>query len=78
MVKNLPTMREPVVRFLGWEDPPEKGMATYSSILACRVSCTEEPGRQKSMGSPRVEHDWATNTFTLAGGKGRGREEETY
>ena len=57
MVKNLPTMRETGVRFLGWEDPQEKGMATYSSILACSVLCTEEPGRQKSMGSPRVEHD---------------------
>ena len=26
---------------LGWEDPLEKGMATYSSILAWRISWTE-------------------------------------
>ena len=33
LVKNLPTMRETWVRSLGWEDPPEKGKATHSSIL---------------------------------------------
>ena len=36
-VKNLPAMRETWVRFLGWEDPLEKGMATHSSILAWRI-----------------------------------------
>ena len=34
LVKNLPAMRETWVRSLGWEDPLEKGKATYSSILA--------------------------------------------
>ena len=34
MVKNLPAMHETWVRSLGREDPPEKGMATRSSILA--------------------------------------------
>ena len=33
MVKNLPAIRETSVRFLGWKDPLEEGMATYSSIL---------------------------------------------
>ena len=33
-VKNLPAMSETWVRPLGWEDPLEEGMATYSSILA--------------------------------------------
>ena len=33
-VKHLPTMRETWVRSLGWKDPLEKEMATYSSILA--------------------------------------------
>ena len=33
MVKNLPAMQETPVRFLGWEDPLEKGGATRSSIL---------------------------------------------
>ena len=34
MVKNLPAVQESRVQFLGQEDPLEKGMATYSSILA--------------------------------------------
>ena len=34
MVKNLPPMQETWVISLGWEGPLEKGMATYSSILA--------------------------------------------
>ena len=33
-VENPPVVRETWVRSLGWEDPPEKGMATHSSILA--------------------------------------------
>ena len=33
MVKILPAIQETPVRFLGWEDPLEKGMATHSSIL---------------------------------------------
>ena len=52
MVKNLPAMQETWVRPLGWEDPMEKGMATHSSILAWKMSWTEEPGRLQSMGSP--------------------------
>ena len=43
MVK--PTMREAWVPSLGWEDPLEKAMATYSSTLAWKISWTEEPGR---------------------------------
>ena len=35
-------MQETPVRFLGWEDPLEKGMATYSSILAWRILWTKE------------------------------------
>ena len=31
-VKNLPAMQEMQVRYLGWEDPLEKEMATHSSI----------------------------------------------
>ena len=39
-------------------------LATHSSILAWRISWTEEPGLQ-SMGMQRDRHDWATNTFTF-------------
>ena len=60
MVKNLPAMQETQVWSLGREDPLEKGMATYSSILAWRISWTEEPGGLESMGLQRVGHDWAT------------------
>ena len=35
----------------------EKGMATHSSILAWRISWTEEPGGLQSMGSLGVRHD---------------------
>ena len=42
--KNLPAMEETWVQCLGVEDPLEKEMATYSSILAWRIPWTEEPG----------------------------------
>ena len=38
LVKNLPVMQETWVQSLGWEDPQEKGMTTYSSILAWRIT----------------------------------------
>ena len=57
MVKNLPAMQENWVRSLGWEDPLEKGMATYFNILACRIPWTEDPGTLQSMGSQRVRHE---------------------
>ena len=56
MVKNPPTMRETWIRSLGGEDPLEKEMANYSSILAWRIPWTEEPGGLQSMGSHRVRH----------------------
>ena len=37
----------------------EGGMATHSSILAWRISGTEEPSGLPSMGSHRVGHDWS-------------------
>ena len=42
-------MEETWVQFLGQEDPLEESMATYSSILAWRVTWTEEPGLLLSM-----------------------------
>ena len=55
VVKNPPAERRKCKRprFDPWvgEDPLEKGMATYSSILAWRISWTEEPGGLQSMGS---------------------------
>ena len=49
LVKNPPAMQETWVQFLGWEDPLEKEMAAHSSILAWRISWTEEPGRLQPM-----------------------------
>ena len=43
-VKDLLAMQEMWVRFPGWEDPLEEGMATYSNNLAWRLPWTEEPG----------------------------------
>ena len=39
------------------EDPLEKEMAPYSSILAWEILWMEEPGRLQSVGSQRVGHD---------------------
>ena len=57
LVKNLPPVRETWVQSLGWEDPLEKEMATHSSILAWKISWTEEPGGLQSMGLQRVVHN---------------------
>ena len=37
LTKHLPAMQETWVRFLGWEDPLEKGKATHFNILAWRI-----------------------------------------
>ena len=50
-LKHLPGMQETWVRSLGQEDSLEKGMATHSSILAWRISRTEEPSGLQSTGS---------------------------
>ena len=60
MAKNSPPMQETQTKSLGWEDPPEEGMATHSSILAWGIPWREEPGGLQSMGSQRVGHDLAT------------------
>ena len=57
MVKNLPEVWKTQVQSLGQEDPLEKAMAIYSSILVWRIPWTEEPGEPQSMGSQRVGHN---------------------
>ena len=61
MAKNLPLIQETRVQSLGWEDPLEKEMAAYSSILAWKIPWMEEPGRLQSMGLQRVGHDLVTS-----------------
>ena len=51
LVKNLPAMQETLVQFLAQEDFLEKGINTHSSILAWRITRTEELDRLQSMGS---------------------------
>ena len=63
MVKNLPIMQASQVQTLGQEDPPEKKMATHSSILAWRIPWTEKPSRLQSIVSQRVGQNWETNTM---------------
>ena len=57
MVKSLPAVWETWVPYLGREDPPEKEMATHSTILAWKIPWMEEPDRLQFMGSQRVGHD---------------------
>ena len=57
VVKNPPAMQETWIQSLDWEDPLEKGMTTYSSILAWRIPWTEERHRIHFMESQRVGHD---------------------
>ena len=45
------------VQSLGREDTLEKGMATYSSILAWRIPWTEGLDGLQFMGLQRVRHD---------------------
>ena len=62
VVKNLSAMQEMQemwFRSLGWEDPLEEEMASHSSVLAWRISQTEEPGWLQSMGLQRVGYDRA-------------------
>ena len=61
-VKNLSAMQETQVPSLGQEDPLEKGMATHSSILACRIPWTE--AGYSPWGHKKSQYDWATDTFT--------------
>ena len=54
LVKNPPAMQETQVRSLGEEDSLEKEMATHSTVLAWRISWTEELGGLQSTGLQRV------------------------
>ena len=52
LIKILPPMQETTVRFLGREDPLEKGQDTHSNILAWRI-----PWTILSVRSQRIGHD---------------------
>ena len=55
---------------MGWENPLEKEMATYSSILAWEIPWTEEPGslaytHTHTHTHTRVRHDLETKTIKV-------------
>ena len=58
LIKNPPAIARMQVQSLGQEDPPEKEMATHSSIFAWK-SCTEEPG-YSPWGHKRVGQELVT------------------
>ena len=65
-VKNLPAMWETQVLSLGRGDPLEKGMATHSSILAWRISWTEEPGGYSPWGLKESDTTQGLTLFSLS------------
>ena len=49
----MPAMQETQVQSLGWEDPLQEEMATYSSTSAWEIPWTEESGGLQSMESQK-------------------------
>ena len=60
VIKKLSPKQEMQVQSLSQEDPLEKEMTTYSSILAWEFPWTEEPVRLQYLGSQKVRHNFAT------------------
>ena len=54
MIKILPAMQKNQVQFLNQEDPLEKEMINHSSILAWKISWTEEPDGLQSIALQRA------------------------
>ena len=57
VMTNPPAMQDLWVQSLLQEDPVEEEMATHSSILACEIPWTEEPGGLQFMELQRLGHD---------------------
>ena len=65
MVKSLPAMQKTQVQSLGWEDPLEKEMATYSSNLAWKIPWMEESGRYSPWGHKELDFSQSEQLFTF-------------
>jgi len=52
--------QEMQVQSLSQEDSLEWEVAIHSSILACKILQTEEPGKLQSTGLKRMGHGWET------------------
>ena len=71
-LKNTPAVQETWVQSLGWENTLRRKWQPTPVSLAWKSLWTVEPGGLQFMGSQRVRHDWATNTYLLTyelGGK---------
>ena len=66
LIKNPPAVPETWVRSLGWEDPLEKEMATYSSILASEIP-TNRGARQSTVREVVREQDRAERLHSSEG-----------
>ena len=53
------------VQSLSSEDPLEKKMAIYSSVLAWEIPWTEEPGKEQFLGLQRLGNDQCTHTHKV-------------
>ena len=65
VVKNPPASTGDAGSSLGWVNPLEKEITTYSSILAWKILWTEEPGRLQSRGSQTVRHNLAQHSYKM-------------
>ena len=64
----IPELWETQVQSLGWKDPLEEEMTTHISILALKISWTEEPRSLQFKGSQRIGHNLAAeHTHTSQG-----------
>ena len=66
LVKNLLAVWETWIRFLGWEDPLEKGKATRSSILVWEIPMERGAWQATVHGLQRFRHDRVSNLSTNA------------
>ena len=57
VAKSLPANAGDMGLIPEWEYPLEEDMVIHSSVLAWRITWTEEPGRLQSTGSQRVRQD---------------------
>jgi len=62
LVRNPPAKQETQVQSLGGEDPLEKEMATYFSILAWEIPWTEELDGLQSVGLQKSQTQLSNNT----------------
>ena len=64
-IKNLPAVQQTWVQYLCQEDPLEKRMATHSSILAWRISWTENLAGYSPWGCKESDTSEQLTLFTF-------------